>query len=78
MNEKKVKNEYRIIKVSKNYKFPSSIYQKETSDEAASSALKGIIRKNNLDDKSFFTFSIKNGEKTYKYTVKNGKIGGEH
>ena len=76
-NSKKMKGSndgYKITKVSKNYEFPSSIYKKDTHEEAAKSALNGIIRKNNLDDKTIFTFVITKGEKSYKYTAKNGKL----
>jgi hypothetical protein len=73
-NSKEPKDGYKIVKVSKNYEFPNSIYKKDTPEEAAKSALKGIIRKNDLDDKHTFTFSITSGEKSYKYTTKNGKL----
>jgi hypothetical protein len=67
------KDGYKILKVSKNYEFPSSIYKKDDPDVAAKSAMKGIIRKNELDDDTF-TFSIITGEYTYKYTCKSGKL----
>ena len=73
-NSKEPKYGYKIVKVSKNYEFPNSIYKKNTPEEAAKSALNGIIRKNDLDDKPTFTFSITSGEKSYKYTTKNGKL----
>jgi len=68
------KNGYKILKVSKNYEFPSSIYKKDDPDAAAKSAMKGIIRKNELDDDITFTFSIITGGDTYKYTCKSGKL----
>ena len=73
-NKKGSKDGYKIVKVSKNYEFPSSIYKKDTPESAAKSALRGIIRKNKLDDKTTFTFSLMMGEKLYKYTAKNGKL----
>lgn len=65
---------YKIVKVSKNFEFPSSVYKKNTPDDAAKSAMKGIIKKNNLDDDVTFTFYVKTGDDTYKYTVKSGKL----
>ena len=57
-NSKEPKDGYKVVKVSKNYEFPSSIYKKDTLEGASKSALKGIILKNDLDDKHTFTFSI--------------------
>jgi len=68
------KNGYKILKVSKGYEFPSSIYKKDDPDDAAKSAMKGIIRKNELDDDVTFTFSIITGSDKYKYTCKSGKL----
>ena len=65
---------YKIIKVSKNYEFPTSIYKKDIPEEAAKSAMKAIIRKNNLDNNTIFTFSLIKGENLYKYTTRNGKL----
>ena len=68
------KNGFKILKVSKNYEYPSSIYKKDDPDAAAKSAMKGIIRKNELDDDVTFTFSIVIGNDTYKYTCKSGRL----
>jgi len=65
---------YKIIKISKNYEFPSSVYKKSNPVDAAKSALKGIIRKNGLDGDVNFTFSVKTGDDTFKYNVRNGKL----
>ena len=80
--EKKVKekylkgpnNGYKILKVSKNYEFPSSIYKKDDPNSAGKSAMKGIIKKNKLDDDVTFTFSIITGTDKYKFTCKSGKL----
>lgn len=71
---KKPCNGFTIVKVSQKYDFPSSVYKKDNPDDAAKSAMKGIIKKNNLDNKSTFTFTINSGDKTFKYTSKNGKL----
>lgn len=65
---------YKICKVTQGYKFPSSIYKKSSSKEAAEIALKAIIKKNNLGKNKNFTFTLISKEKEYKFTVKNGSI----
>ena len=65
---------YKICKVTQGYKFPSSIYKKSSSKEAAEIALKAITKKNNLGKNKNFTFTLISKEKEYKFTVKNGSI----
>ena len=65
---------YKICKVTQGYEFPSSIYKKSSSKEAAETALKAIIKKNNLGKNENFTFTLVSKDKEYKFTVKNGSI----
>lgn len=65
---------YQITKVSKGYSYPSSIYKKDSPSEAGVSAHKGIMKKNNLDKNSSFTFYLKNGDESFKFTVQKGKL----
>ena len=69
---------YKIIEVSNNFEFPTSIYKKDTPILAAQSAMKGIIKKNKLKiEDSKFTFSIKKDVRIFKYTC-NGEILNAH
>ena len=69
---------YKILKVSKNYLFPSTTYKKDTPMLCAESAIKGIIRKNKLEDSDNFTFSITNNTKTLTYNYNNKKLEANH
>ncbi len=44
----------------------------------AESAIKGIIRKNKLENSDNFTFSITNNTKTLKYNYDNKKLEANH
>jgi hypothetical protein len=72
--EKKIVTSGFVIKtVTNDLKFPTSKYKKEIPIEAAQSACKAIIKKNNLKNDCSFSFSIQeNGGNKYNYHVKNG------
>lgn len=80
VKEKKVsknepKNGYKILSVSNNYTFPSTIYKKKDVDEVAKSVVKGIIKKNKLNDvNANFSFIIIKNTKKYNYSYKCKKI----
>lgn len=70
---------WKIMDVTSNYEYPTSVYKKNTPIEAAESAYKGIIKKNKLQGSDTkFTFSIKKENRAFRYTYENEKLSAHH
>ena len=78
-NKNETSDGYKIIEVSNNLEFPTSVYKKDTPILAANSAMKAIIKKNKLEStNSKFTFSIKKDNRTFRYTCNGENLSAHH